>query len=213
MKARNFSIYTSVISIIAFITQLTDLNDIAKKVLLFASVLSLFALLLVSILKKDIVSRNKIIKTGNSIILNTKDKLVLFGGDLSWANDYINSIKILKRENKIIEIYFPQSKYENCTDNEDFFNRIIDLKEAGARVYSLKNDYGLRCIISDPDSYNSNDNMEIMITDRIYRNKSNTMKNKYSLKHLKYSNKYQRNICKSYITNYNYIKNNIFSEY
>lgn len=213
MKERIFSIYASSISIIAFITQLTNLNTIAKMILLVISVISLICLVVISFLKNDVVSRRKLIEEGNKIILNTKDKLVLFGGDLSWVDDYIASIKLMNKENKNIEVYFPESKYENCENNEEFLNRIIELSKAGAKVYSLNNDFGLRCIIIDPDTYSSNDNMEIMITDRISRHVKDHNKNKYNFKHLKYANRTQKNICKSYITNYNYVKNNIYSQY
>lgn len=213
MRERFFSMYASGISIIAFITQLTDLNQIAKNVLLVISVASLLFMFGVSFFKGDTVKRKRLIKTGNEIILNTREKLVLFGGDLSWTSDYIESIRTIKGENKEIEIYFPHSKYANSEYNEAFFDRIIELREAGAKVFSVEHDYGLRCIIVDPDSFNTNENMEIMITTRICRNRDNDLRNKYSLKHLKYSNKYQRDICKSYITNYNYIKNGKLSRF
>lgn len=181
--------------------------------MLIVSVISLLCLIIISFVKNDVVNRKKLIKKGNKIILNTKEKLVLFGGDLSWVDDYIDSIKKMNSESKDIEVYFPESKYKNSKDNEEFLNRIIELRKAGAKVYSLNNDYGLRCIIIDPDTYNSNDNMEIMITDRILRHAKDNNKNKYNFRYLKYSDNTQKNICKSYITNYNYVKNNIISEY
>lgn len=212
MKERIYSIYASTISIIGFILQLTNINEYVKTILFIISVISLVILLIITIINNNVVKRKKLIKFGNNILLNAKEKVVLFGGDMSWVNDYIESIKKLNIENKTIEIFFPESKYNNCDSKEEFSDRIEYLKNAGAKVYSINKDFGLRCILLDPDTYNSNDNMEIMITDRISRHKNDNMKNKYAYRHLKYKNDTQRNICKSYISNYAYIKEN-YKEY
>lgn len=205
MLEHKYSLYASTISIVGFILQLFDVNIYVKNIILFISIISLIVLVLITLYMSGKKRRKQLMNFGNKIILSTKEKVVLFGGDLSWTNDYLKSIQTICAENKKVEIIFPDSKYENC-DKDELLNRIILLQEAGAVVYSYNNDFGLRCILLDPDSFNTNDNMEIMITERTYRHPSNTLKNKYILKYLKYSNASQKDICKSYIANYYYIK-------
>lgn len=207
MKEKGLTIYVSIISIVGFILQLTRISNNLKTIILVVSLLSLFILLIFSLLNTDTINRKKLVKRANKIILNTKEKLVLFGGDMSWVDDYIESINKINKEHKVIEVFFPETKYINC-DNDTLMGRIIKLRKAGANVYSYKTDYGLRCIMLDPDSYNSNDYMEIMITDRIFRNSIDPFKNKYVYKHLRYIDRVHKNICKSYISNYAYIKEN-----
>jgi len=213
MKERLFTIYTSGISILGFMLQLMSISDSVKTFFLVVSIILLVILLFVSFSHREIVKRKQLIDYGNRMILNTKEKLVLFGGDMSWTEDYIESIEKIYQENKKVEIFFPKEKYDNCDNNEEFFNRITELQKVGARVFSLEVDYGLRGILLDPDSYMSNDYMEIVITDRVRRHRINAQKNKYLLKHFKYSKETDRNICKSYISNYNYIKSMKLTEY
>lgn len=205
MLEHKYSLYASTISIIGFILQLTNVNIYIKNIILLISIVSLFALVVITLYTNGMKKRKRLMEYGNKIILSTKEKVVLFGGDLSWTSDYIKSIQTICSENKKVEIIFPKSKYENC-DKDELLNRIIDLQKAGAIVYSYNNDFGLRCILLDPDSFNTNEHMEIMLTERTYRHKTNTFKNKYMMKHLKYLNTSQRDICKSYIANYYYIK-------
>ena len=207
MNEHKYSLYASTISIIGFILQLTTVNDIIKNIILYISIFSLIVLILITLFNNDTIKREKLMHYGNKLILSTREKVILFGGDLSWTDDYIDSIKTLCEEHKQVEIFFPKSKYDNFDNNESMINRIILLQEAGATIYSFEKDFGLRCILLDPDSFNTNDHMEIMITDRVYRHENNPMKNKYTLKHLKYINDKQKNICKSYIANYYYLKN------
>lgn len=205
MFEHKYSLYASTISIVGFILQLTNVNIYVKNIILFISIASLSSLITVTLYSNGFKKRKQLMTFGNKIILSTKEKVVLFGGDLSWTDDYINSIQTICSENKKVEIIFPKSKYENC-DKDELLNRIISLQKAGAIVYSYNNDFGLRCILLDPDSFNTNEHMEIMLTERTYRHKSNTLKNKYIMKHLKYTNTSQKDICKSYIANYYYIK-------
>ena len=206
MKERVYSIYASIISIIGFLLQLTQSSKGIKTFLLFASVISLVILVVVTLFNSDVVKRKKLIIRGNKVILSTRERAVLFGGDLSWTDDYLESIRTICNENKEVEIWLPKSKYEN-SNNGEILNRINRLKGAGAKVFSYGIDFGLRCILIDPNSYKTNDYMEIMITDRIYRHRVNSLKNKYSLKHLRYRNITQKNICRSYIANYYNVKN------
>lgn len=205
MLEHKYSLYASTVSIVGFILQLFNVNIYIKNIILFISIISLVILVLITLYTSGQKKRKQLMNFGNKIILSTKEKVVLFGGDLSWTNDYLQSIQIVCAENKKVEIFFPNSKYENC-DKDELLNRIISLQKAGAVVYSYNNDFGLRCILLDPDSFNTNDHMEIMLTERTYRHQSNTLKNKYIMKHLKYSNASQKDICKSYIANYYYIK-------
>lgn len=205
MLEHKYSLYASTVSIIGFILQLTNVNIYIKNVILLISIVSLIALVAITLYSNGMKKRKQLMEFGNKIILSAKEKVVLFGGDLSWTADYIDTIRTVCAENKKVEIIFPETKYENC-DKDELLNRIILLQKAGAMVYSYNNDFGLRCILLDPDSFNTNIHMEIMLTERMYRHRSNTLKNKYIMKHLKYSNASQRDICKSYIANYYYIK-------
>ena len=148
-----------------------------------------------------------------TLLSNVKSKVVLFGGDLSWANDYIEGISLLAKENKEIEIYFPITKFASMSKErrKEFDDRITSLRQVGAKVFSIPKDYGLRCIMVDPDFSDSNKHMQVMITERLESDLKNKNRNKYITQSFAYDiekrgHDNDRNICMSLKIVYNGIK-------
>ncbi|MCL2322406.1 MAG: hypothetical protein FWC47_09905 [Oscillospiraceae bacterium] len=113
---------------------------------------------------KPMKSREEMIKIGIQIIQNTKRSIVLFGGDLSWTDDYIDDLKSIIINGKYCEIVFPKTKL--TLQNLQMKKHLQDLTNIGAKIYFTEYDLGLRCIISDYNSDNRDDYI-LFIADRL----------------------------------------------
>jgi hypothetical protein len=163
--------FADIVTVISFLLLLfSDLTCILK-IFIFLTVL--FWLLSRILGKNSVKNRDKTISIGKNVIRNTKNLVVLFGGDLSWTEDYKTELKKLIENGKTVEIVYPDSKLIN---NSQMENRLVLLKNINAKLFYTENDIGLRCIISDPFLENKND-FVLYIADRI---KSNSEEFKYS---------------------------------
>lgn len=97
------------------------------------------------------------IKKGKDLLNNTHDEVALFGGDLSWQEDYFNEIKMLLDASKIVKVFIPKSKLNvaNRSAREELIRRIEVLNDMGALIYITKEDSHMRGFIVDPNNSNN----------------------------------------------------------
>lgn len=185
---------------------ISSIPEFINNILLGLTLVCLIIFIFFNIDKKE-VTRKKMIKKGKKVLSNISTKAILFGGDLSWTDDYIDTIKQLLDNNKRVEIFFPESKLTNATNataKDHLMERIDKLAGAGAEIYKMKSDYYIRCIIADPDITFHHDKMNILLADRIRRDTSGQNRDKYRIEHIDLKN--NQEICKMLIHTYNIIK-------
>ena len=203
-RAINFIL--NAMAIIGFLCSLVDrIPELISKILFILAWLCLLILIYANWNRRT-VSRKKMIKEGNNILQNVESKAVLFGGDLSWCDDYWETLKKLLDDNKIVEVYFPSTKFYNAPNSfaeEKLINRIDKLARIGVNIYTIDNDYRMRCIITDPEGIGNHEKTKVLLADRrkIKRNKE---KSRYKIEHVTY--KEIQEVCKMIITVYNLIK-------
>jgi hypothetical protein len=170
--------FADIITVISFLLLLfSDLTYIVKIFIVLAVIFWLLGRILG---KNSIKNREKTISIGKNVIRNTKNLVVLFGGDLSWTEDYQKELKNLIENGKTVEIVYPNSKLDN---NNQMENRLTILKNINAKLFYTENDTGLRCIISDPFLESKND-FVLYVADRL---KSKSEEFKYSTSVYKFS--------------------------
>lgn len=124
--------------------------------------IAVFLLLLLLTKRKNPVRVDRVtmIATGNRLIRGVKHELVMFGGDMSWAPDYRDSVLEVTKNGKHVTIVFPKSEAEKVKLNATI------LESAGARMWSLRADLGLRAMLIDPSD---NDDALVYLVDRTLR--------------------------------------------
>ena len=199
-----FNFYGTILSLFGIVLQLLpSINDNVKTGFLIVAIILLIATLIMSYFSRRIVNRKRLIATGRRYIQNTTEKVVLFGGDLSWTEDYIDVLKKIKDNGKLVEVYFPKTKYGTLNENakKSLHERLKLLEGIQVPVRCSQYDSGLRCIIVDPDTFGHNDDMKLFAAKRI-KNDDKLSATKYHLHVYKYSDEANREICKSFIANY-----------
>ncbi|MCH5315141.1 MAG: hypothetical protein J1E81_04445 [Eubacterium sp.] len=143
-----------------------------------------FFILTALLFERKVISRKSLIKKGKKTLNNTNEKAVLFGGDLTWKEDYVENISLLLKGSKSVEIILPKEKIEtnNSSARKELYKRIDALKELGAEVYTTDTDFHMRGFIIDPNSVNLTTYM--LFAKRIETNPNNQEKNKYSFEEL-----------------------------
>lgn len=205
-KEKFLNFILNFIAIVSFIAMFFEnLPNLIKNIFIVVGVICLLFLIYNSF-NRSVLKRKKMIKKGNEILKNTSSKAVLFGGDLSWAEDYLSTLTDLLNDNKIVEIYFPQQKFykaSNRVAEDTIISRIDTLTSIGAKLYMLNNDYHIRCIISDPDIVANHEKTKVLFAHRI-KKKENKEKNTYKVEKIDYEHNQQT--CKMIITLYNVVK-------
>jgi len=145
-----FQLIVNISGLLGIILQCFNLN---QSISMFAGILVCFCILLNLIIwifysrrQKVSYGREIMIERGKKLISSTKNKAVLFGGDLSWTNDYLTEIKEIIDKGKEVLIFFPANKENKAANN------INILKSLGAVVKSTPFDIGLRAILIEPDN-------------------------------------------------------------
>lgn len=124
-------------------------------------------------------NREKRIKRVLNFIMNSKNKIVFFGGNLSWANDYVDCIKTKIQEGCSVDVYYDNNtNMLNDAKNKLEYN-IKLLENSGCKVYKLDQCYSLRCIISD--ALNESNNANGITIEKTNRSVDCT-KNRYKIK-------------------------------
>lgn len=160
--------------------------------------------------KKSKLTRSKLIKKTKNRMINSTGKIVMFGGDLSWADDYIDTIEKITNNNQTIEIIFPLEKIANARSDviKQFEKRVAKLKKAGANIYCVDNDYHLRCTLIDVEPGQENEDLCVISSKRVFTDDDNPQKNKYHTNIFKNSKAEDRALCNSFYRNYCLIMNN-----
>ena len=170
-------------------------------------VLILFAISVVSTIcnrRKAIVCRSKLMSKTKSYMSNSHNTIVLFGGDLSWADDYADTIKQVTGNAQIVEVIYPEEKFYSARADvlEQFNKRVEKLKWAGAKVYSTKHDYHFRgTLVNVGES-----DMQIILSKRVYQNFSTPSKNKYHFCLLSSDIPEEHALCNAFLLSYRSIR-------
>lgn len=197
-------------SIIALILQCTN-NPTSWQVYIAYIVIIFFILsIIISVVfkEKTVFTRDKLVDITKKLMVNSTGKIVMFGGDLSWADDYEEVIKKLTNNNQVVEIIFPMEKIVNSKRSviTRFEKRVATLKNAGAKIYCSEIDYHLRCTLIDVEPGRENEDLCVISSKRVYRDPSGTNQNKYQTNILRNSNNNERALCNSFYRNYYLIK-------
>ncbi len=217
-KGKNTNLFQEIVNIstiVALILQCVTVPDPWNKfipwiayIVIFLSFIGIF--LNIKNKKSTKWSRNKLIKKTKKLMTNSTGTTVMFGGDLSWATDYIDVIKNLSINNQTVEIFFPLEKMENATKEakDTFENRIKSLETAGAKVYALKKDYSLRCTFIGLHPEHENDDFIVISSKRISKDLNNPNRNKYKTILLESSNIEDKVASAAFYLNYLILKEN-----
>lgn len=160
----------NIIAVISFLCSLVDSIPSLVSTILFALAWISLIILIYSNWNTRTVSRKKMMKRGKDILENAESKVILFGGDLSWCDDYLETLRKLLNSNKTVEVYFPNTKFYNVTNNlaaDKLIDRIDKLAQIGAKIYMIDNDYRMRCLITDPDGIGNYEKTKVLLADRI----------------------------------------------
>lgn len=153
---------------------------------------------------KSVFTRAELIQVTKNRMVNSTGKIVMFGGDLSWADDYIDIITKLTNNSQVVEIIFPMEKIANAKRSviTRFEKRVATLQAAGATIYCSIEDYHLRCTLIDVEPGRENEDLCVISSKRIYTDTSDSNKNKYQTNILEYANNEERALCNSFYRNY-----------
>lgn len=91
-----------------------------------------------------VVGRDEMIETGNRLVRGAKTKVLMFGGDMSWADDYKDAISSVTDEGKDVEVVYERSQASKVVENANTLNH------AGADLSPVEIDCGIRGILVDP---------------------------------------------------------------
>lgn len=170
--------------------------------------LFLLSIVISVVTKKTTFKRTELIKLTKKRMINSTGKVVMFGGDLSWTDDYIDVITKLTNNSQVVEIIFPLEKIANSKGSvrDRFQKNVTALKKAGAVVYASKEDYHLRCTLIDIEPGRENEDLCVISSKRIYTDEKELNKNKYQTNVLEYKKADERALCNSFYRNYCLIK-------
>lgn len=137
------------VGVAAFIKHRTLLGSVPwhSWLCMLTSTTALFFLLLTLFARRSRpvrVERAMMIATGNRLILGAKTEVVMFGGDMSWAPDYRDSLHEITARGKRAMVVFPESPAERVRLNAK------TLSDVGATMLPLRVDLGLRAMLIDP---------------------------------------------------------------
>lgn len=155
-------------------------------------------------LNNGIKKKTRIKKANNFIYNNSSPQFVLYGGNLSWTNDYKDALKQKISEGARIEIYYDNTINYNIQAQNILNNNIEILKGIGCEVFQLNKVYGIRCILCfalDNSSVN-----QVYEVKKIRETKKNK-KNKYLVTIIKQTQ--NPHLVQSYTAIYNMTKANI----
>lgn len=130
--------------------------------------------------------REKRIDKVISFISNSKNKIVFFGGNLSWTSDYCNAIQLKILDGCSVDVYYDHNVNRKNEALTQLKNRVQKLKSIGCNVYELNDCYSLRCIISDAN--NKSKELKGIIINKDYEDSNNPVKNKYRITEFDFKN-------------------------
>lgn len=164
--------------------------------------------------RKSTYKRDALVEMTKNRMINSIGKVVMFGGDLSWADDYAKTITTITNNSQEVEIFFPLEKIGNAKRSviDRFDKSVVTLKKAGAVIYCSEKDYHLRCTLIDVNPGQENRDLCVISSKRTRRDASNQKNNTYITIMLDYKNDEDRMMCDSFYRNYCLMKE-LSSEY
>ena len=208
-----FQWIVNVSTVVALILQCLNISEPWKKYIPYIAYLVIFLSIVSIIIKmrtkeKTIYLRPELIQLTKDRMINSTGTIVMFGGDLSWTDDYIDTITAITDNSQAVEIFFPLEVIANAKRSviTRFEKRVYALKKAGAIIYSTVEDYHLRCTLIDVEPGHENEDLCVISSKRIYKDPSNAAANKYQANVLENANEAERALCNSFYRNYCLIK-------
>lgn len=115
--------------------------------------LILFGVVVIRISERNIVSRKKLVNETISLLKSATNSIVMFGGDLTWIDDYFDVLRKLRQESQRIEIYSSKQKVNNMNNEalKKFNNSVKKLSTIDIKVRLTDKDTDLRCTIINVD--------------------------------------------------------------
>lgn len=171
--------FVDISGLLGIIFQFVNIPEFVKYIvtIIFAGAILYYFYIFIS--ENKTYNREKRIKKVISFIMNSKNKIVFFGGNLSWANDYVSCIREKIHEGCSIDIYYDNNTNMATDAKHNLTKNIESLENNGCKVYKLDQCYSLRCIISDAlNEANSTNGIAI---EKI-KHDVNYTKNKYKIK-------------------------------
>ncbi len=89
------------------------------------------------------IGRDEMVATGNRLIQEAKSEVILFGGDMSWAQEREPAVRTAVARGKKVRVLFPASRGTVAANNAAV------LQAAGAELIETPVDSGLRAILVD----------------------------------------------------------------
>ena len=163
-----FQYVVNISSLIALILQLIDTPDKGQSFTAKIVIFLLIVNLIIFVIGGNKYRKKRLIKKSKKLMKNATESVVMFGGDLSWTNDYKVTIQTLTNNGKIVEVMFPEPKIKdfNTSAKNRFNENIKTLMDIGVKVYYTEEDFKLRCTIIDRDSRYPED-MKVISSKRI----------------------------------------------
>lgn len=180
MKKNVMEIIVSISGMLGLILQFVDGIDNTYKIIIFIVFTIAFIItFILSIIENKSISKYNRIKKSNKFILNAYNEIILFGGNLSWTDDYRDCIKKKIDLNCIVKVYYDKRSHQESKQAlSNLESRIKTLRDIGCEVNELNDNFNLRCTISDPD--NKADSFKVLM---IRKNKEdiNPNNNRYAV--------------------------------
>lgn len=105
-------------------------------------------------------SRGALIDTGINLIRGTRNKVIMFAGDMTWLDDYSSVIREISAQGKTVEVIHRKSSAEIVRRNAE------ELERLGAKCAPMLYPTSLRGMFIDP---NDSENGFLFVTDRRLR--------------------------------------------
>lgn len=211
-KQDGFSLFQWVVNISTIVALLLQCLGVSGTWLRFIAYvvigLSVLCIVISIVTKRKTFKRKKLIQLTTNRMINSRGKIVMFGGDLSWADDYLDVITKVTNNSQIVEIIFPLEKIKDSKQSVKtrFEKKIQALKKAGAVIYSSAEDYHLRCTLIDVDPGRENEDLCVISSKRVRTDVLNFNNNKYQVNILEHAKAEERALCDSFYRNYCLIK-------
>lgn len=178
-------IFIDISGLLGIVLQFTAVPEVLKIIIAVIFMIALCCYIWNIINENISYNRKKRIDKVRKFIMNSKNQIVFFGGNLSWVEDYSDCIKTKIADNCSVKVYFDDNPNLSKKAKEKLEKNISELIKCGCTTYKLNSCYSLRCIISDVknNSYSSRG----IIIDKTY-NDQDKMRNKYKIKKFSFNN-------------------------
>lgn len=145
-----------------------------------------------SLIIKKGLTHEEMITWGKKFLTNVTTNCIIYGGDLSWFNDFNPELNHLIQESKKITIYIPTSKLDfarstPCSSDNSMLARLDTLINMGIHIYLYEiTDYHLRSTIINCDDNGANADSKIYFAEKVLSTDSSQKDKHYNITILNY---------------------------